>query len=185
MKPDLNSFVIVDPDKCIGCRACEIACAAKHREKNNQGRTIGTMNGVVTPRRFLVQNKGTVMPIQCRHCEDAPCANSCPVGAIVEKNGSIIVNGKKCIGCNTCALVCPVGAVNLLPRIESKIVTGGIGVKIKVAAYKCDLCKEEGGEPACVRECPEDALRVVDPRESKKDRSVKAALELLEVNGDV
>lgn len=33
MKPDLNSFVMVDPDKCVGCRACEIACAAKHREK--------------------------------------------------------------------------------------------------------------------------------------------------------
>ena len=57
MKPDLNSFVMVDPDKCVGCRACEIACAAKHRGKNNQGHTIGTMNGIVTPRRFLVKNK--------------------------------------------------------------------------------------------------------------------------------
>ncbi|OAA91510.1 4Fe-4S dicluster domain-containing protein [Clostridium coskatii] len=184
MKPEFNSFVIADPDKCIGCRSCEIACAAKHRE-DTQGKTIGTMNNKVTPRLFFVKNKGNVMPVQCRHCEDAPCLNACPVNAIVEKDGSIIINESACIGCQTCTIVCPVGAVSLLPRTQGKVVTGGIQVKVRAAAYKCDLCKEEGGEPACVKECPKEALRLVDPREDKKDRSVKAAMELLSINANL
>lgn len=181
MKPDLNSFVIADPNKCVGCRACEVACAAVHRE-NHEGATVGTMDSTILPRLFLVKNKEIVMPIQCRHCEDAPCASACPVGAIVQKDGSIVVNEKACIGCKTCSLVCPVGAVDLLPRYESETVTGGIDSKLKVVAYKCDLCKETGGTPSCVRACPKDALKVAEPKEDKKDRNIRAALGLLQIN---
>ncbi|MFL0198571.1 4Fe-4S dicluster domain-containing protein [Clostridium sp. WILCCON 0269] len=175
MKSDMNSFVIANPAECIGCRACEIACAAKHRE-SGQGQTIGTMNSEVAPALFLVRDENIVMPVQCRQCEDAPCKNACPVNAIVEKDGTMIVHENKCIGCGTCTIVCPVGTVNLLPRIESEVVTGKIKPKIRLAAYKCNLCKEEGGEPACVKECPKDALKVLDCNENEKDCNIKIAL---------
>lgn len=164
MSLDLNSFVVADPSKCIGCRACEIACAAGHRENNN-GKTIGTMNRVVTPGLFMVKDEGMVMPIQCRHCEDAPCISACPVDAILKNGESVIINENACIGCKTCTLVCPVGAVELLPRVESNIITGQIETKVKLAAYKCDLCSENGKEPVCVRECPKDALKLVRSKE--------------------
>lgn len=181
MKRDLNSFVIGDPNKCIGCRSCEVACAAVHRD-NTAGATVGTMDTPITPRLFFIKSKDAAMRIQCRHCEDAPCANSCPAGAITQVDGSIVIDDKACIGCRTCTLVCPVGAINLLPRFENEEVTGGIDRKLRIMAYKCDLCKEAGGTPNCVKACPKDALKVATPREDKRDRNIKAVLELLEFN---
>lgn len=181
MKPDLNSFVIGDPNKCIGCRSCEVACAAVHR-KDNSGATVGTMDTPITPRLFFIKNKDAAMRIQCRHCEDAPCANSCPAEAITQVDGSIVINEKACIGCKTCTIVCPVGAINLLPRFESEDMNGGIDRKLRIMAYKCDLCKEEGGTPNCVKACPKDALKISTPREDKRDRNIKAVLGLLELN---
>ncbi len=184
MKPDLNSFVIADPSKCIGCRSCEVACAAVHRD-NDAGLTVGTMETPIVPRLFLIKEEKIVMPIQCRHCEDAPCANSCPVGAIVQKDGSIMVKESACIGCKTCMLVCPVGAVDLLPKFQEQLPGAAFEEKSKLVAYKCDLCKEIGGMPACVKACPKEALKVAVPKEDKKDRNVKAALGLLGFNKDM
>jgi len=68
MKPNLNSFVIGDPKKCIGCRSCEVACAVAHSE-NNTGLTVGTMESPIIPRLFYLKNNNSVMEVQCRHCE--------------------------------------------------------------------------------------------------------------------
>lgn len=180
MKPDLNSFVIGDPNKCIGCRSCEVSCAAVHRE-NNQGSTIGTMDDTITPRLFFVKSKDISSIIQCRHCEDAPCASSCPVEAITQIDGSIIINDKACIGCKTCSLVCPIGAIDLFPRHANEDVNGGVDRKLMIMAYKCDLCKDRGETPSCVKACPKDALKVITPSEDKSDRNIKAVLGLLKL----
>lgn len=184
MKADLNSFVIADPSKCIGCRSCEVACAASHRDKD-AGFTVGTMDTPIVPRLYLVKEEKVVMPIQCRHCEDAPCANACPVNAIEQDDGSIRVNESACIGCKTCMLVCPVGAVDLLPRYDKKQSGAAFEGKAKLVAHKCDLCKENGGTPACVKACPKEALKLAVPRDEKKDRNIKAALGLLDFNSDI
>ncbi len=157
----MNSFVIANPDKCIGCRACEIACAAKHR-KSSSGGTIGTMNNEVVPRLFMVKEDHITVPVQCRHCEEALCVNVCPVKAIVKNNKVIFIQEYKCIGCKNCIIVCPVGAINLLPRAESQVSKGRIKPKISAATYKCDLCVEEGGKPVCIEECPKGALKLVE-----------------------
>lgn len=181
MKQDLNAFVIGDPSKCIGCRSCEVACAAVHRE-DNTGCTIGTMEAPITPRLYYVKDKDMVMTVQCRHCEDSPCVSSCPVKAIKVEEGGVYVDDKACIGCKTCALVCPVGAIGLQPKAEGYVVTGNVDRKVKLMAFKCDLCKEAGGTPNCIKACPKEALKLADPKEYKKDRNIKAVLELLEFN---
>ena len=44
MKNKLGSFVVADPSKCTGCRACEVACFTSHNANNNVGCTVGTIN---------------------------------------------------------------------------------------------------------------------------------------------
>lgn len=180
MKTTLNSFVVADPNKCIGCRACEVACFSVHNSNNNVSFTVGTVETPIIPRLYLVKDESFCMPIQCRHCEDAPCANSCPVGAISQENNSINVNEKKCIGCKTCLLACPFGAIDLLPEYENgeAVIQNNLETE-KMTAYKCDLCKEYG-KPACIDACTEKALKLITPVNYKKSRNKQAALGLLE-----
>ena len=125
--------IYINLGRCIFCRACEVACEI--------------FNG--TPRiRVFVYQEQMAMPLNCRHCEKAPCMEVCPVRALSrDEDGAVIVNPLKCIGCMMCAVVCPFG----IPMLDA---TNKIMVK-------CDMCKDRraaGLLPACVAACPTDAL---------------------------
>lgn len=92
--------------------------------------------------------------IACRHCEQAPCQASCPNGAISKVNDTIQIDQRFCIGCKSCEVNCPFGAIEV---VTTELSDG----KVKVQAIKCDLCIEREGGPACVENCPADALRVI------------------------
>lgn len=99
MKKELGCFVVGDSTKCTGCRACELACFTVHnRESNHVGKTVGTVTVPVAPRLFLTKFEEGCMPIQCKHCEDAPCLNACTKGAISRIDHQVIVDAEKCIG---------------------------------------------------------------------------------------
>ena len=116
MKKELGCFVVGDSTKCTGCRACELACFTVHnRESNHVGKTVGTVSVPVAPRLFLTKFEEGCMPIQCKHCEDAPCLNACTKGAISRIDHQVIVDAEKCIGCKDCMQACPFGAIALLP----------------------------------------------------------------------
>lgn len=188
MSSKLNCFVVADPSKCIGCKACEVACAVVHCD--SEVTTAGTMENPVIPRLYLVKTAEVTMPIQCRHCEDAPCANVCPVGAIAQEGNAIVVNEEVCVGCKTCLMACPFGAIDLVPQYkEGKEVVqrvlkaktdDGLLDKAKVIANKCDLCLTREKGPACVEACPQKALDMVIPAKEKKSRNEEAALSLLD-----
>ena len=116
MKKEIGSFVVGDSTKCTGCKACELACFTVHNRKSNHlGKTVGTVTVPVTPRLFLTKFEQGCMPIQCKHCEDAPCLNACTKGAISRIDHQVIVDAEKCIGCKDCMQACPFGAIALLP----------------------------------------------------------------------
>ncbi len=89
---------------------------------------------------------GIDAPIVCYQCRKPPCKEHCPTGAIEtdDRQGIVVINEEKCIGCGICVDDCPFGAMMF--------------DEDKGVAMKCDLC---GGEPKCVKDCPKGALRLL------------------------
>ena len=189
----MNQFVIADPAHCIGCFACQAACVETHLKAGLQA----------YPRLFVTHTPAGTMPIQCRHCEDAPCAIVCPVKAISFKDHSIQLNESLCIGCKMCALACPFGAIlpggTPIPTLEFNVgryayinnpfqsesmhlremnlqklhALMAWNVGRKTVAVKCDLCTFNDEGPACVRACPHQALSLVNGQATETERAVR------------
>lgn len=138
--------ICVKEEVCIGCRLCEIHCLVQHSKTKKIIKAFKEEYPRALP-RVLVEERGPLsFALQCRHCDDAPCVEACITGAMQrdEKTGAIINDPDRCIGCWTCIMVCPYGAI--LRDEEGK----------KVAS-KCDLCPDEE-IPVCVLNCPNEAL---------------------------
>lgn len=164
--------VMVNLNRCIGCRHCEVACAVAHSQTKN----IFTMISE-TPLSFsrIFVETGVnflTFPNRCRHCDPAPCMQVCPTHALQrdEQTGSVLVNYERCISCAACSIACPFGV------IQFKEV---YGISRPVNS-KCDNCIERqinGQIPACVEACKTGALEFGDINElirtSRKDFTVR------------
>ena len=159
--------LVADPLRCLACRACEVACALAHADSDDLAQAIFERGA--KPRIYLESAQGLAVPLQCRHCEDAPCVRVCPSGALArpEDAGPVLADQEKCIGCEFCVQACPFGVVRLDP--EGTVI------------IKCDLCvkrQAEGLQPACVTACPVAALSLEEAEENAKRARAKAAAEL-------
>ncbi len=140
---DKQLILYVDTKRCMGCRACETVC------KLENGLPAGPRFTMVTEIETGDDDSGRVnfLPILCQHCGNAPCVKACPTGALHKRSDGIVLgDSKKCIGCHECLRACPFGA----PQF------GADGLM-----RKCTMCYnriDEGGEPACVRNCPAEAI---------------------------
>ncbi|MDA8226768.1 MAG: 4Fe-4S dicluster domain-containing protein [Desulfitobacterium hafniense] len=144
--------IFVDQRRCLGCKTCELRCAV---ERNSLSKAlISAVHEDVLPRpRVYVEWDGEKpAPIQCRHCEDAPCLEICSTGAMKRDTatGSTYIDGNKCISCWMCVMVCPYGVI--APAAE------------KHCADKCDQCFRMA-QPYCVASCPTGALMEVSLEE--------------------
>ena len=161
----MNYFVVADPIKCIGCRTCMIACVVEHSGEDIFYENPEEIN--FNPKLEVVKNAQVSVPIQCRQCEDAPCAKACPQDAISKVDNAIIVDQQKCIGCKNCMLACPFGAINLNDAESgctvdlSSLTDDKLFCIEKMVANKCDLCRGSEKGPACVRVCPTSAFKIV------------------------
>jgi len=156
----MKGSILIDPKKCLGCKTCELQCAIVHSKSKNLIKAICEKPLPQTRIRVEAAEDLSV-PLQCRHCEDAPCVKICPTKATVksEPEGPVLIKDELCIGCKWCVLVCPFGVI----RISRE----------GAAVTKCDLCFErlEKGEfPACVAACPSKALQFKSIEELSKDK---------------
>lgn len=132
-----------DKEKCVGCRACEVACQVW----NGSNQTVKWRNVTTLVRGDYPTISEVNVSLACMHCGDAPCRNACPRQAITknEETGAVTVDQSKCVGCMLCLWACPFGA----PKISTK-----------GRMEKCNFCQERpmGLKRACEEICPTQAI---------------------------
>lgn len=161
-----HHFILADADKCISCRTCEIACALAHLDD-----VRGSLNSNnFSPRLQLVKTFKVSVPVICRQCEDAPCAGVCPHDAIVGGKHGLEVIQSRCIGCKSCVVACPFGAITVVVRQPHGNETQR---SLSSEAHKCDLCSHQAAGPACIPVCPTAALRLVTEADLQRQTSEK------------
>lgn len=144
--------IFVNTERCVACKTCEVACAL-NRSSLTRKLPEALYEAVPPQARVRVEPTGgeNGFPIQCRHCQDAPCLDACPAAALYrDPEGLVLVHDERCIGCWMCVMVCPFGAPQPF-RSFRKIL-------------KCDLCKGMDA-PSCVESCPTHALLLIDPED--------------------
>ncbi|MCH4184866.1 MAG: 4Fe-4S dicluster domain-containing protein [Eggerthellaceae bacterium] len=168
-----NTFVIADPRKCVGCKACMSACLVKHFVPGD----------VPVARLNVVQIGQYTAPILCHHCSNAPCAAACPTHALYNEGDRVAVRLDRCIGCRSCVVACPFGAVDVVDRYDTAHVGDlKIGTAPCAMVIKCDRCVDRPEGPACIQACTSHALRLVNQDEidaQRGRRSNDAAHELV------
>jgi formate dehydrogenase iron-sulfur subunit len=164
--PSVRSTVkvakLIDISKCIGCKACQVACGEWNDIRDVVGHNVGVYDNPAdlsadtwTVMRFTEYEEESgklewlIRKDGCMHCADPGCLKACPApGAIVQySNGIVDFIEEHCIGCGSCVTGCPFN----IPRIS----------KQDNKAYKCTLCSDRVGvglEPACVKTCPTGAI---------------------------
>lgn len=137
---------LVDPNLCLGCRACQMACAA------NRGLAPGIFWRRVTQVEYIDHGRIVkyFLSSACNQCENPECVRLCSQKAYRKRHdGIVILDSGKCSGCGVCIHACPFGAPARDP--------------ISGVATKCDYCYarlDSGQNPYCVDACPVKALQV-------------------------
>ena len=164
----MKSFVM-DVKNCIGCYACQIACKDEHcsndwmpyaKPQPIVGQFWGKLNDYI--RGTVPKVKIAYVFVPCQHCSNAPCISACTLEAIYQRpDGLVIIDPKKCTGCQNCINACPYGCIYYNAQLA--------------LAQKCTGCAhllDRGWpikEPRCSDVCATGAL--IFGEESKLDLS--------------
>ncbi len=159
----MSKAMLIDTTKCIGCRACQVAC----KSWNDLEGKPAVFSETWSSPRYLSSNQYTriifremsgpdgqlrwhFIKRQCMHCLDPACESVCPVGALKRlPEGPVVYNDDRCIGCRYCMMACPFQ----IPKFEWESAVPLI--------RKCTFCADrqaEGLAPTCATTCPTGAL---------------------------
>ena len=158
--------VLVDTVVCIGCRKCEAACDQAHQLSDKpaaafEDKTVfkkhrrPSRNAYTVVNQFKVPeqaDRAYTMKVQCMHCNDPACVSACIVGALrKDKQGPVVYDAWKCIGCRYCMVACPFQ----VPAYEYH---NAFDPQVRKCTFCYERITEEARLPACVSICPNEAL---------------------------
>lgn len=172
ISPDAKG-VLVDLGDCVGCRLCEYACKKAAGIDAGKLESYDDMSVFQAKRRpgpeaFTVVNawepaggaggttatspaKPIYTKVNCFHCNHASCVSACIVGALTkEKSGAVVYDSWKCIGCRYCMVACPF-------QIPTYEYNNALTPQVRKCTF-CEARTSKGELPACVKECPRQAL---------------------------
>ncbi len=180
-KPEESWAMVIDVDKCdIDCTACVDAC---HKENNvpdfpEPKHDVHWIRKITFKQKHVENGEERSLPAMCFHCEYPPCAHVCPVEAtFVRKDGLVLVDKHRCIGCRYCMIACPYKARSFVSRHVDHKPTDNPDVPIRMhgVVEKCTFCAhliDQGKEPACVTSCAKKgkgAMLFGDLRDEKSE----------------
>jgi formate dehydrogenase iron-sulfur subunit len=170
-----DARIFPDVEACIDCGGCVVACKRTWDVPRDEQRiSVSTMlegqeaEGGLNAASGRAMEQGTSpgetsVPMQCYHCDNAPCVSVCPTDSLIKKNdGFVEVRDSLCIGCQYCLSACPFGAPQFPDADEATASLFGSGGTMD----KCTMCEERqdvGKGPACAEECSTDAILVGQP----------------------
>lgn len=138
-----RNYLIIDIDRCWGCRSCQVACKIEHNLTAEDFKPIEVIRVEQCIDSCIECDS---VPLTCMHCDNAECIISCPQTAIYrDEEGIVRVDESKCIGCGICTTKCPYGAIGIKKDKEGKR-----------KAVKCDMCTERrarGFMTSCEQHC--------------------------------
>ncbi|UFS70391.1 4Fe-4S dicluster domain-containing protein [Geomonas sp. RF6] len=155
-----NKAFLIDTTKCTGCRGCQVACK-QWNQLPGEKTTFFTGDAYQNPpamsehtftrirfRDYTAkgEQRFAFFKEMCMHCNEPACASVCPVGAFQKsKEGPVVYNAERCIGCRFCMVACPFG----VPKYQwSK------GLPLVRKCTGCYSRIKEGMKPACATACP-------------------------------
>lgn len=138
---------LLDPKRCIECRACETACKQWNQVPTGVGVRYRTVRVVESGKAPNVS--ATALSISCNHCDTATCIKVCLGKAISRRaDGIVLIDEQRCLACHQCEEFCPYGAPQFNTQIKKM--------------QKCTMCVDrvdQGLQPACATLCPTGALQ--------------------------
>ena len=141
--------IIIDIDKCDGCKNCAIACMQAHTPGSTLYNLDLTDPKLESRNEILLDSNKKYIPLFCRHCDKPDCVGVCMSGAMEKDQGRghVRYNADQCGKCFMCVMNCPFGVLKPDRATHSYVV-------------KCDFCIDDNEDPNCVKMCPGKAIHV-------------------------
>jgi carbon-monoxide dehydrogenase iron sulfur subunit len=134
--------IVLNTEACAGCSTCEAVCSLSH-----EGAVSPTLARLRITDYYVEGHR--IEGYVCKQCTSAECLHVCRTKAtkalyLDKATGAKVIDITQCNGCQLCIEACP-------QHPNSPIFYDAV----KKICFKCDLC---GGDPLCVKFCPESAL---------------------------
>ncbi len=171
--------MVIDLRKCLeekGCTKCAEACHKVHNVPEFENRKdevkwiwkekFEHAFHEVEHEHLKEEIKHANLPVLCNHCDNPPCTRVCPTKATWkrEKDGIVMMDWHRCIGCRYCVAACPYGSRSFNwrdPRSAIAEINPEFPTRMRGVVEKCTFCEErlvKGQLPACVEACDHGAM---------------------------